>query len=209
MGLTIEALIGPQCKHPHWIAVQWKERPVRNLLSLSLSVCVCTHVCLHVFLWFCSDNTLGYHCRLRKEYLASWDSDIMLLLQCTLHITAWWKKQEISVVQLPSSLPTGKGGCRGSVCGGHSLRLPKGPCGKCVSQTHTHSRWRAYFYTKVYTHTHTLRLSLWTQMTHTLWSIEGKECILCSLCVPNLEVLFKHTHTRTHTRTEFCLCTFI
>lgn len=106
-------------------------------VCFSLSVCIC----LHVFVWFCSDNTLGYHCGLSKEYLAPWDSDIISLLQCTLHLLYNGKgKKSLWLSFLHLFLPTGKGGCRCSVCRGHSLRLSEGPRGKCVSQTHKHTR---------------------------------------------------------------------
>ena len=51
-----------------------------------------------MFAWFCSDNTLGYHCRLCKEYLAPWDGDIILLLQCTLHILYNGKGKKFSSI---------------------------------------------------------------------------------------------------------------
>lgn len=180
MGWTMKALIGPECKHPHRIAVQWKERSRQEFaFFVCFSLRVCVYVCLHVFVWFCSDNTLGYHWRLRNGVFGLTGRWCHVAVTMPCNILYNGKSMNIFAVEFPASffLPTGKGGCRGGVCGGHSLRLPEGPRGKRVSQTHA----GALVMENTLTNTHPLRWGLWTQMTHTLRSIEGKEYILCSL----------------------------
>lgn len=146
MGWTVKALIRPECKHPHRIAVQWKEWAVRNLLSLclSVSVCLCLHLCVCV--WFCSDNTLGYRYSLRKGYLASrdWWHQIAVTL-CTSHMLYNGKVKKCLLLSfLHLLLHTGKGGRRSGVSRGHSLWLPEGPGGECVSWPRAHSRSRTH-----------------------------------------------------------------
>lgn len=138
---------------------------------MCVSACACMCVCVYMFnMCFCGFVQIalwGCHCRLSKEYLASRDGDIMLPLQCTLHMLSDGKGQK----SLPCVfLPTGKGGCRGSVCGGHSLRLPEGPRGKRVSPTHTCTEDREHtFYLKcTHTHTHTLPLHVGHADTHSV-----------------------------------------
>lgn len=52
-----------------------------------------------------------------------------------------WMRFLCGCVSSVFSIPSGEGGCWSSVCGGHFVRLPKGPCGKYVSQTHKHTHW--------------------------------------------------------------------
>lgn len=60
-----------------------------------------------------------------------------LLEHCVVVENAMEKETEMWFIQLHFSFqPTGEGGCGGGVSGGHSVWLPEGPCGECVSQSH-------------------------------------------------------------------------
>lgn len=107
-----------------------------NERNLPWLFCLFWSHCMYMFVWFCSDNTLGHRRGLNMQCLALWDGDIIMLTQCTLPMLYNGKgKKSLWLSLFHLFLPTGKGGCRGSVCRGHSLRLPEGPRGKYVSQT--------------------------------------------------------------------------